>query len=193
MNWKFVKLRDADPVPWKNGGGLTRELLTLPAATPGSATQPDWAMRLSVAEVTQGGPFSRFDGITRWFAVLQGDGVVLDVAGHRHKLNPSNGPLCFDGGAATDCQLIGGATQDFNLMVRGGSTSIHMERVFGVAEFVLETTKFIAVYAGSTGAIVDFCNSRFQMEPDTLAWCQPTVVATIRIESAAALWMEVAA
>jgi environmental stress-induced protein Ves len=193
MNWRFVKLRDADPVPWKNGGGLTRELLILPAATPGSAILPDWAIRLSVADVTQGGPFSRFDGITRWFAVLQGDGVVLDIAGHRNKLNPSSAPLCFDGGAATDCQLIGGATQDFNLMVRGGSTSTHMERVFGVAEFVFETKNLIAIYAGNAGASVNFFNSGFQMEPDTLAWCQPALAATIRVESAAALWMEVAA
>ena len=193
MNWKFVKLRDIDPMPWKNGGGLTRELLTLSTATPSSATAPDWVLRLSVAEVAQGGPFSRFDGITRWFAVLQGNGVVLDVAGRHHKLSTFSAPLCFDGDAATDCQLVGGATQDFNLMVRGKSKSTHMERVLGVAEFVPKNRKFIAVYAGSTGAGVDCCNRTFQMEPDTLAWCQPTGAATIRIESAAALWMEVAA
>lgn len=90
MILNFVKLGDTYAVPWKNGGGLTRDLLTLPAATPGRAAMPDWVLRLSEAEVAQGGPFSRFDGITRWFAVLQGDGVVLDVAGQCHKLNPFN-------------------------------------------------------------------------------------------------------
>ena len=58
-------------MPWKNGGGTTRELLSWP---PGVA---DWHWRISVAQVETEGPFSRFDGVQRWFAVLDGEGVEL--------------------------------------------------------------------------------------------------------------------
>jgi environmental stress-induced protein Ves len=90
--------------------------------------------------VGSSGPFSRFDGITRWFAVLQGAGVVLSVRtpcesveadASEHWLTASEPPLCFDGGALTDCVPINGPTQDFNLMVRDGGLSARMLRVSG--------------------------------------------------------------
>ena len=58
----------ATPVPWKNGGGVTRELLRLPAGS-----GDDWTLRISVADIAADGPFSPFPGITRWFAVLTGE------------------------------------------------------------------------------------------------------------------------
>jgi environmental stress-induced protein Ves len=42
-------------MPWKNGGGVTRELL----AWPGGG---DWQVRISVAEIEADGPFSSFPG-----------------------------------------------------------------------------------------------------------------------------------
>lgn len=186
MNWKFVSLRDATPVPWKNGGGWTRELLILPAES------SPWHLRVSVAEVAQSGLFSHFEGITRWFAVLQGNGVVLNVAGQKHTLTATTTPLCFDGASSTDCQLIGGATQDFNLMVRGIPQSAHMERVHGAAEWLVSAPQFIAVYANSTGARVDFPNQFFGIKPHTLAWCEIDQPALVRVESEDALWLKVA-
>ena len=63
---------NAAPQPWRNGGGVTRELLCLPA---GSGN--DWTLRISVADIDADGPFSPFPGVTRWFAVLDGAGVRL--------------------------------------------------------------------------------------------------------------------
>ncbi|EGD04024.1 hypothetical protein B1M_13530, partial [Burkholderia sp. TJI49] len=53
--------RAADLVasPWKNGGGVTREIAAFP---PGAALDA-FAWRVSVADVGAAGPFSRFDGI----------------------------------------------------------------------------------------------------------------------------------
>ena len=65
-----VQLAEIAPQPWRNGGGLTRELLAWPDAEA-------WQCRLSVADITRAGPFSAFPGVTRWFAVLEGEGVVL--------------------------------------------------------------------------------------------------------------------
>jgi hypothetical protein len=117
---RLIALADVPAQPWRNGGGLTRELLTL-AATPSADDSPShapWQLRLSVAEVEADGPFSSFVGITRWFAVLRGDGVMLDIDGRPHRLAPGDEPVRFDGAAATACRLLGGATRDLNLMLR---------------------------------------------------------------------------
>jgi environmental stress-induced protein Ves len=104
---------------WRNGGGQTRELLAWPNAS-------DWKLRISRADIASDGPFSAFAGVQRWFVVISGTGVVLHmptVDGHTldHHLCPGHVPLHFDGGLAPGCSLIDGATQDLNLMARGGT------------------------------------------------------------------------
>ena len=73
MSWNVVRLADVAATPWRNGGGVTRELVAWPP-------QGEWQWRMSVAEVESSGPFSRFEGVQRWFAVLSGEGVALDIA-----------------------------------------------------------------------------------------------------------------
>jgi uncharacterized protein len=109
-----VPLERSLPQPWRNGGGSTQELLTWPA--------PDsWLVRISVARIEQNGPFSRFEGVERWFAVIDGEGVTLRFAETAVALRPGDQPLRFDGAAAPDCELLHDATQDLNLMVRSAS------------------------------------------------------------------------
>ncbi len=106
---------DADavpPRPWRNGGGVTRELLRWP-------TSSDWRLRLSLADIDLDGPFSAFPGVTRWFVVLDGAGVVLSLDGHDHTLRPGDAPLRFDGATAPACRLLAGPTRDLNLMLQG--------------------------------------------------------------------------
>lgn len=110
---KLVHLEDVAPQPWRNGGGQTRELL----AWPGSG---DWQLRVSLADIEQDGPFSAFPGVTRWFTVIEGEGVVLRFGDRAETLGPGSAPLRFDGGEAPSCELIGGPTRDLNLMLRGG-------------------------------------------------------------------------
>jgi imidazolonepropionase len=98
----------------ENGGGVTRELLALP---PGG----DWRVRVSVADVASDGDFSTFAGVERWFAVVEGAGVVLTVDGREHRCTRDDGEaLSFAGQAKTSCRLIDRATRDLNLMLRGG-------------------------------------------------------------------------
>jgi len=192
MSWHVVHLADVAATQWRNGGGLTRELASGPAGA-------NWQWRLSVAEVAADGPFSRFEGVTRWFAVLQGAGVVLRVhtAGDNtapgtnlHHLTAQDAPLCFDGAAATDCQLIDGPTQDFNLMLRDVSLPARMVRIAGVAEELAQSSKFIAVYVVSTGASVRFNAEELYVPPATRVWRHVTKAATVRIACEHALWME---
>ena len=195
MSWHVVHLADAPATPWRNGGGITREL----ACGPAGHTGTDWQWRLSVAEVAASGPFSRFDGVTRWFAVLQGAGVELRVhtAGDStargadlHRLTAHDAPLCFDGAAATNCQLIDGPTQDFNLMLRQACLPARMVRVHANAEELAHASKFVAVYVVSTRASVRFNAEELYVPPATLVWRHVTKAATVRIACEHALWME---
>lgn len=104
----------AAPQPWKNGGGVTRELLRLPAGP-----SDDWTLRISVADIEADGPFSPFPGVTRWFAAVSGAGVRLGFAYEAPRdVRPGDAPLRFDGADAPGCVLLDGATRDLNVMVR---------------------------------------------------------------------------
>jgi environmental stress-induced protein Ves len=195
MSWHAVHLADVQAAPWRNGGGVTRELAAWPA-------QGEWQWRMSVAEVESSGPFSRFDGITRWFAVLQGAGVVLNVhkpgdsgesGAREHRLTQNEPPLCFDGGAATDCQLINGPTQDFNLMVRDSGLPARMLRVHGNFQTAVNAPKTIAVYAIGSGASVRFNAEELYVPPATLVWRTLSKSATVEVHAPHALWIEVSA
>jgi environmental stress-induced protein Ves len=118
----LAPVSDAPPLPWKNGGGVTRELLRLPA-DPGN---DDWTLRISVADIDADGPFSAFDGVTRWFAVLCGNGVHLGFADHLRDVRVGDPPLRFDGADAPRCTLIDGPTRDLNVMVRGARADVHV-------------------------------------------------------------------
>jgi environmental stress-induced protein Ves len=123
-----IRLIEADCVaslPWKNGGGSTRELLTLPA--PAGSGAP-WHLRLSLADITRDGPFSPFPGIARWFAVLEGAGVELQWPGETLRRTRADLPLRFDGADPPGCKLLAGPTRDLNLMVdeRFGAFALEM-------------------------------------------------------------------
>ena len=157
---------------------------------------------MSVAEVGSSGPFSRFDGITRWFAVLAGAGVVLKVRtpsdsvetdSLEHRLTENDAPLCFDGGAATDCRLIDSPTQDFNLMVRDSSLPARMLRVHGNFHTAVNATKTIAIYAMDTRASVRFNAEEIYVPPATLVWRTLSKSATVEVHAPHALWMEMSA
>ena len=110
----LIHLADIAPQPWRNGAGRTRELLAWPSAD-------DWLLRLSVAEITRNGPFSRFVGVQRWFAVIAGAGVAVTVDGLRHAQAIASPPLCFEGDASTHADLLDGPSTDLNLMLRAGT------------------------------------------------------------------------
>lgn len=99
--------------PWRNGGGVTRELLAWP-------TPADWRVRLSMADIARDGPFSAFNGVRRWLVLLSGHGIALSLPGGETRLQPGDAPLAFDGAAAPDCRLLDGRVRDLNLMCRGG-------------------------------------------------------------------------
>jgi environmental stress-induced protein Ves len=109
------------PTPWRNGAGLTRDLLHWPGAA-------DWCMRVSVADIDVDSPFSAFADVERWFAVVEGRGVRLHLPDGMRRV-AANGPaLHFLGEDAPACELIDGPTRDLNLMCRRGRGQADMRR-----------------------------------------------------------------
>ena len=111
-------LADLSPTAWKNGGGSTREIVCCP---PGAGMDGfDW--RVSVATIARSGPFSVFAGVDRVIVLLDGDGVRLQSAGGLdHRLDRALQPFAFSGDEVIDCTLLGGESQDFNVMTRRGA------------------------------------------------------------------------
>ena len=107
--------------PWKNGGGVTREIAAAPMAAQAAVSLDAFAWRVSVADVGQAGPFSRFEGVDRTLVLLEGAGMLLDEAGSTHALTQPLEVARFAGEAAIEARLVNGATRDFNLMVRRGA------------------------------------------------------------------------
>ena len=106
-------------VPWKNGGGRTREVASGAVrallASAEIADGFDW--RVSVADVDAEGSFSAFPGIDRVITLVEGEGMVLTVDGTPHPVGPLT-PFAFSGDALTDCRLKAGAVRNMNVMTR---------------------------------------------------------------------------
>lgn len=149
MTWHVVRVQEVAPQRWRNGGGWTRELLAWPA--------DDWAIRISVAEIEADGPFSAFDGVQRWFGVVQGGGV--DLLGT--KLRVGDGLLSFDGALAPDCRLIDGPTRDFNLMHRRGRGRVQIGEP-------LPTADWSGLFTAEGGLL----NGNISLPPFSLAWAE---------------------
>lgn len=158
---RLVYAADQPPQPWRNGGGLTRELLLWPA-------QPaSWQLRVSVARIDRSGPFSAFPGVQRWFIVLDGAGVVLTTAAWRLKLDAQSEPCCFDGASPPDCTLVDGPTNDLNLMCREGHGTLLPVRS-GLAW--QSTAPQRGLFTRVAGIWRDSSGRRIELPAETLLW-----------------------
>ncbi|MEO4000256.1 HutD family protein [Mesorhizobium sp. CAU 1732] len=102
-------------MPWKNGGGETTEI----AVSPEGASIDDFDWRVSMARVERDGPFSVFPGVDRTLAILEGQGIMLDVEGRGTlTLTRASEPATFPADAPTSCALIAGPILDLNVMSR---------------------------------------------------------------------------
>jgi environmental stress-induced protein Ves len=113
-------------MPWKNGGGVTTEI----AVSPAGAALDDFDWRVSMARVESDGPFSGFDGVDRTLAVLEGEGIILDVAGRpAATVTKASAPLSFPADVPTQAVLIAGPITDLNVMTRRGRMVHAVERL----------------------------------------------------------------
>jgi hypothetical protein len=112
MNVSLIRGADLVASPWKNGGGVTREVAVRALA---------W--RASVADIDRPGPFSRFDGVDRVLVVLDGAGLMLDG----HTVMQTFDVATFAGETPVDARLTAGAVRVFNLMTHRGAARASVE------------------------------------------------------------------
>ena len=130
--------------PWKNGFGSTREIVCQP---PGADMDSfDW--RVSIATIAQAGPFSAFPGVDRVILLLDGAGVHLQGDGIDHRLDTPGMPFAFSGDVALGCTLLGGASTDFNVMVKRGRVRAEV-RVVTIAEDISASSGLLLAVRGS--------------------------------------------
>jgi environmental stress-induced protein Ves len=141
-------LRSADyrRMPWKNGGGETVEIAVHPAGS--SLDEFDW--RVSMARVAADGPFSAFPGVERTLAVLDGNGIRLEVGGGAPvELTSSSKPFAFAADVNVEAKLVDGPITDLNVMTRRGRAR-HSLRCLRARDAVERTV--------NAAAVLLFCN-----------------------------------
>ena len=168
-----LRLVSADGVPaqpWKNGGGVTRDLLRRPVSAGQTGDDAAWALRISLADIAADGPFSAFPGIARHFAVLSGRGVRLAFAGRAPvDCRAGDPPLAFDGADAPGCALLDGATRDLNVMVdrRLGCATLALARA-GAPWRAQATAR--GVFVGAPARLARAGREDVALPARTLAW-----------------------
>lgn len=137
-------------MPWKNGGGETREILVSP---PG-ASLDTLAWRISLATVASDGPFSVFKGIDRTLCVIRGAGIQLQVGSSPvARLLENTEPYSFDGEAPASADLIDGTIVDLNVMSRRGSFRHSVRRLTVNGQLLLPPSQGVAIVFCQRGSV----------------------------------------
>jgi environmental stress-induced protein Ves len=123
-----IRAADQRAMPWKNGGGVTTELLALPAG----ASLETFALRISRAHVASAGAFSSFPGVDRTLLVLSTGALDLRFEGRGAlRLDGASPPLVFPGDEPTFGAPSPGTdgVDDFNVMTRRGVGRAWVQRM----------------------------------------------------------------
>lgn len=163
--WRVIDVTAVVPQPWRNGGGLTRELLRVPDS-------PDWGCRISVAEIVADGEFSAYPGVDRQFAVIKGAGLTLALPDERLDCSPGHPPVRFDGAAATRAMLSAGPVTACNLMLAVTRADGRMGRVTERApcELNLRGVAIVAVLALGPVALTGDRGAIHRLQTGCLHW-----------------------
>lgn len=130
----LIPFASLEPSPWKNGGGTTTEI----AVYPPDAVLDEFDWRISLATISQDGPFSVFAGIDRTLALIEGPGTNLDFDGDRRFFLSEEDPIVeFAGESSVMATVANGPTTDFNVMTRRATCHHRLGRrtLDGISEF----------------------------------------------------------
>lgn len=121
--YQIVMPQDFASSRWKNGGGVTHEILRDNVNDP-------WQWRISIAEVASDGPFSRFEGMSRILTVIDGNGLDLHtpegvLAARRFR------PLGFAGDTPVECRMLAGPVRNLNVIYDSAHVTVSVVVVAG--------------------------------------------------------------
>ena len=108
---RLLRAKDRVVRPWKNGGGVTRDIMVFPDG----AGDADFLWRASIATIEKAGPFSAFPGVDRAFLLLRGD-LRIEV-GERggQRLHLGSPALLFGGEDNVCAEPLGGSCSALNM------------------------------------------------------------------------------
>lgn len=127
----------AKATPWKNGGGVTRELCL-------ERVEGHIHWRMSLADIEQNGAFSTFPDMCRVLTIAQGQGVTLTGQHEQLRASPST-PLAFDGALDLTSELIDGSTQALNIMWNSALVQVDIQ-VLRAGAFDIGANAHTALY-----------------------------------------------
>lgn len=127
---------------WKNGKGQTTEL----AINTGGLLD-DFEWRISIADMTENGEFSSFNGYRRHLLLLKGAGLKLIHNRKSAEWLKSMEVAEFDGANQTTGELLDGPVQNFNVMTRKTKASAVVTSHQGQESFDVVQDEALFIYA----------------------------------------------
>jgi uncharacterized protein len=119
----ILRARDRRQMPWRNGGGVTSDVIVFPAG----ADLDTFGWRISIASLQANGPFSPFAGVDRSLVLLEGM-LALRIANETAiELSPSSPPVALAGEWPVSAEVISGPVTDLNVMTRRGQFRASIE------------------------------------------------------------------
>lgn len=115
-----MKLLDLPPEPWRNGGGVTRTVAR------GDENAGGELWRVSAAEITASGAFSRFPNMDRQAMLIAGGPLTLVVACTPHAMARVGDTVRFTGEADSAVTLSGQPARFWNAMTRRGLATLQL-------------------------------------------------------------------
>ena len=105
-----IPLSQCPLTPWKNGGGITQELIKW--------GEDPFDFRISVAQVSQDGPFSLYTEHDRALVLLRGSLQLFKA--EESRVLEAFSPYFFSGDEVITSKLLKGEVRDFNVIYRKG-------------------------------------------------------------------------
>jgi len=121
---RFLPAKERIARPWKNGGGVTRDIAVFPEG-PGDTA---FLWRTSVAAIAAPGPFSSFPGIDRAFLLLDGELAITVGGADTRRIDADATPLVFGGEQPVHAEPGRGGCVALNVMTRRGRVSAKLDR-----------------------------------------------------------------
>jgi environmental stress-induced protein Ves len=156
----IVRFAELAGVPWRRGGGVTREVVAVLGSGPEGF---DW--RVSIADVDEPGSFSAFPGVERIITVVEGEGMDLVIDGVEHHLGLHE-PLSFDGASQTSCSRLAGPIRDLNVMTRSDrlSATVAIRDLSETRPIAVDGNQVLVLLTGSA-VVVGADGSRAELLP----------------------------
>ena len=110
MRARILRFAEYPVIPWKNGLGVSREIVA------GTSEEQQFGWRLSMADITTDAAFSEYRGIDRILAVVEGE-IELRIEDAANQLRAGDPPVAFSGDVSASAKPVGEPAVDLNLMV----------------------------------------------------------------------------